>query len=313
MPPSRATAVASAALAASAIVDVSAVGAKVGAKHAVPEPTANIEVFRLGPDTAPSGTIIGVFNDAHIGIHDERALDLVIECFDRVGADVVIANGDIHDCAAVAPHERKRRMAALNSGNLLEEAATGRQYIDWLLTRKLAIYGPGNHEDWINDVARDNNAIGSVTVAGALGLPVGPNFKVLEHGYQIRLGSLVIEHGDCLFPRSSGGVNVARNILLRYPDQSTIVGHFHVDGVVTRTSPDHRGILRSHSAHVLGHLSNPRAHREYAGRDPNWQQSFAIIRVWYDGTKPRFTIHHIEVHRDRYDRPIFEYEGHVYR
>lgn len=259
----------------------------------------------------PAGTKIGVFNDLHIGIHDRRAADIAIEIFEYAGVDVVIANGDIHDCGPVAPHLGKQRRAAMSNGQLIEEAACGREYIDWLLTRRMAIYGTGNHEDWINDVALATNTVGTTTVRSALGIPTG--IEVIPHGYQIRLGSLVIEHGDIAIGRSSGGVNLAQTILRRYPDQNTVVGHFHIDAYAVRTGPDAQGVLRSYAAHGIGHLSDPGAHAEYAGRCPNWQQSVAIIEVWYDGLKPRFSIEHVEIHRTRRGLPVASYRGRIIR
>jgi hypothetical protein len=237
----------------------------------------------------------------------------MVECMDYEGTDVIIANGDIADCGPVAPHEMKARTAAATNGSLLEEMETGREYINWMRTRRLAIYGEGNHEDWINDVARRTNTVGSLSVANALGLPVGPGFEVLPQGYQIRLGSLVIEHGDIVLGRGSGGVNLARTLLNRYPTQTTVVGHYHRDDYAVRTAPDSTGVLRSHAAVCLGHLSLPDAHSEYAGRAPNWQQGFGIVRVWYDSNKPRFTVDSVEIHRDRRGRPLFEYNGKVYK
>lgn len=234
----------------------------------------------------------------------------MVECFEAEGVDFVIGNGDVCDCGPVAPHELKARAAALANGSLLEEVATGRWLLEWMATRP-NVMGEGNHEDWINDLALRTNTVGSVTVAGALGLP--SNVYVLPHGYQIRLGSLVIEHGDIILGRSMGGINLANTILTRCPDQTTLVGHYHRMGAAYRTSPDASGILRTHAALPIGHVSIPTAHSDYAGRAPNWQQGFALIRVWYESNKPRFTVHPIEIHRTRYNKPIFEFNGRIYK
>jgi hypothetical protein len=60
-------------------------------------------------------------------------------------------------------------------------------------------------------------------------------------------------------------------------------------------------------------MSDPAAHYQYAGRTPDWQQGFGLIRVWYEDNKPRFTIYPIHIHRTRRGLPIFEHNGHVYR
>lgn len=262
------------------------------------------------PQGWASGCRVAVLGDVHIGIHDDRALRVLVECFEGVGTEIVLANGDIHDCAAVSPHHGKRRRAALETGQLAEEAASGRWLIDWFCTRP-TIYGPGNHEDWINDVALDTNTVGTLTVASALGLP--PSITTLPHGYQIRLGSMVVEHGDVIFPRSSGGVNLASNILRKYPNQTTVVNHFHHMDYAVHTTDDSNGVARSHAAFCLGHVSLPDAHQEYAGRSPNWQQGGAIIELYEVDGRPRYTVHLLEIHRDRRGRPFLQFGGKVYR
>lgn len=263
--------------------------------------------------TPPSGTKIAIFGDNHIGEHDEDVHKVLIECFEREGVDLVVANGDVHDCGPVSPHLGKQRRAALENGQLAEEAASGRWIVDWLMTRP-CLYGVGNHEDWINDLALSTNTVGSLTVASALGLPHDRReFIVLPHGYQIRIGSLVIEHGDIVLGRSTGGVHLASRILSKYPNQTTVVNHFHHSDYSVATTVDRDGNLVSHAAYALGHMSDPNAHTEYAGRAPNWQQGGAIVRIWEADGKPRYTIDQIEVHRDRRGRPIFEYNGKVYK
>ena len=252
----------------------------------------------------------GVFGDLHIGIEDKPAANLMIECFEREGIDLTCANGDIVNCATVAPHEGSQREAAIEHGFLMDEADSGREYLDWLATRP-CLYGEGNHEDWINDVAKRTGTVGSLTVKSALGLH--PSIQVLPQAYQIRAGSLVIEHGDVTLGRGSGGVNLARTILTRYPDQTTVVNHFHRMDMAIRTAPDQRDVFRSRAAFSLGHMSQVRRHTEYASRAPNWQTGFAIIEFWRVDGQIRYNVNPIEIHRDRRGRPVFSYRGHTYR
>lgn len=259
------------------------------------------------------GMKIAILNDVHIGIHDEDAVKVLIECFEREGVDFVVANGDIHDCGPVSRHAGKAALARLESGQLAEEAASGRWIVDWMATRP-CIYGTGNHEDWINDLAISTGTVGTLTVSRALGLPEAPGFVVAPHGYQIRFGSLVIEHGDCIFSRGgSGPANLARGIFTRFPGQTSLVGHFHRQDAAWFTSFDSAGIARSHAAFCVGHLSKIDAHIAYAGRAPNWQQGGAIVETWRDGVNKRFTVHLLEIHRDRNNRPILQFNGRLYR
>lgn len=256
------------------------------------------------------GEVWGVFGDLHIGIHDRPSAYAMIDCFEREGIDRPIANGDIVNCATVSPHEGSQRLAAIEHGHLMDEANTGRDILDWLGARE-AFYGTGNHEDWINDVALRTGTVGSLTVKSALGL--APGITVLPQAYQIRAGSLVLEHGDATLGRGSGGVNLARTILTRYPDQTTVVNHFHRMDMAIRTAPDRDDIFRSRAAFTLGHMSDIRRHAEYASRAPNWQTGFAFIRFWRVDGQLRFNVEPIEIHRDRRGRPVFSYRGRTYR
>lgn len=253
-----------------------------------------------------------MLGDVHIGVHDSAAIKVLVECFEAEGVDCVIANGDIHDCAAVSPHVGKARRAALETGQLAEEAASGRWLVDWFCTRP-TLYGTGNHEDWVNDLALASNTVGTLTVASALGLPESDSFKVLPHGYQIRAGSLVVEHGDVILGRSTGGQHLAANILRRYPNQTTVVNHFHHMDYAVHTTDDSSGVRRSHGVYCVGHVSDPSAHKEYAGRAPNWQQGGAIIDLYEVDGRPRYTVNLMEIHRDRRNRPFLQYNGRLYK
>lgn len=269
-------------------------------------------ITRLTRADVPDGTTAVLFGDLHIGEHDAPAANLVVELADNMGAQLVIANGDIFNCATVSHHKETRERAITKYGDLDTEARTGRQYVDWLSSRGgRSILGVGNHEDWINDVALYSGLGSALSVRTALEIP--DNIQVLPHGYQIRIGNLAIEHGDIVLGRSSGGQNLARNILRRYPTQTTVVNHFHREDYAVSTTVDNSGILRSHAAVAIGHLSDPTAHVTYAGRVPDWQQGCGVIRFWYEDDKPRFTITPVQIHRTRRGRPIMEYNGHVYR
>jgi hypothetical protein len=253
---------------------------------------------------------LGILNDIHIGIHDDVATRVVIEVMEDAGVDFVIANGDIHDCAAVSRHQGKSRLAAVETGQLAEEIAGGRWIIDWLCTRP-TVYGVGNHEDWINDLALATNTIGTLTVRSALAIP--DSIAIVPSGYLLRHGNLAIEHGDKALIGGGRGQYIASALLRRYPDQTTLVGHFHREDVAVATTLDNRGVSRMHGAYCIGHLSLPDKHMEYAGRSPNWQQGAAIVNLWEADARPRFSVNLLRVHRDRRNRPMVEYNGKVYK
>lgn len=271
-------------------------------------------VAHLTRRDVPDGSLIGVYSDVHIGIEDREVLGPVVECSEREGVTHVWLNGDIHDCGVASRHPDKRARAALDHGRLAEEAAGGRWFVDWALTRHDGaagcIYGEGNHEDWINQIALDPALNGTVTVRSALGLP--NRLVMLPQGYQIRLGSLRVEHGDAVFKRGSGGKYPARKLLDVSPDQTTLVGHVHRMDDARRVYENEDGVLVSRRAHTQGHLSLPHKHRDYAARNPSWHQSFTFIRVFWDGARPKYTLYPVEVFRNRRGRPAFEFNGRLY-
>lgn len=275
--------------------------------------------LRLTKREVPDGSLLAVLSDVHIPHHDEAALRLVVECCESEGATHVLLNGDIADCGPVSRHAGKRERDVLDIGSLRESVHRGMWLFDWARTRP-CWYTLGNHEAWVEEkIATDPGLVGLAPEL-LMGLPPsGSGWTVLPSGSRIRLGSLVVEHGDSIFARGTGGANPAGRILTLAPDQTTMVGHLHRLGAAWRTTYDEHGMRRTRAAFLNGHLSREETHESYAGGYPNWQQSFALVRVHYDDTErswvpsTRFTVHQIEIHRDRGDRPTFEFGGRTYR
>ncbi len=260
----------------------------------------------------PDGSIIAVLSDIHIPHHDDRALRLVVECCEAVGVTHVILNGDIADCGPASRHEGKRKQAVLDEGSLRESVAAGLWLYEWARTRP-CIYLLGNHEAWVENCIKQSPELKGTTPAELMGLwDDGDGWEVLPSLSRIRLGSRCWEHGDGFF-KGSGGANPGARIKARAPDQTTSVGHLHMKAASFWSSEDELGIPRTRGAFFNGHLSLPEAHGDYAGTYMNWQQSFELTRVWYEGDRPRFTTDQPEIHRDKRGLPIFEYQGRVYR
>ena len=271
-------------------------------------------ILRLTERDVPSGSLIAVLSDIHIPHHDTRAMRVVVECCEAIGVDHVILNGDIADCGPSSRHDGKRLRETLTSGTLAESAYPGKWIIDWARTRSCYLIR-GNHEAWVeNRIAEDSTLAGSVTPEKLLGWHEDEDgWRVLASGSRIRIGSLVVEHGDGFFKRSSGGVNPAVTMLRKAPDQSTLIGHVHRMSAAWSTTRDEMGVRRTRAAFSAGHLSIEESHTDYMGGYPGWQQSWTLIRVYWDRDRPRFTITPVEIHRDRLDRPFFELGGRVYR
>lgn len=261
----------------------------------------------------PDGSVIAVLSDIHIPHHDVDAVRLAIECCERIGATHVILNGDIADCGPASRHPDKRAQALFDEGDLRASVEPGRWIYDWARTKRCLLVR-GNHEAWVERSIRTSAEMRGSTPEQLMGLPEdGDGWEVLPALSRIRLGSRVWEHLDGFFKSGNGGQNPGARIQKLAPDQTTSGGHLHRKGSFFWTTLDEEGVSRTRAAFWNGHLSKPEAHHDYMGSYFNWQQSFEITRVWYDDDRPRFTTDQPEIHRDKNGRPIFEYQGVIYR
>ncbi len=272
-----------------------------------------MQTLKLTERDVPDGSVIAVFSDIHFPYGDEPALKLAIECCEREGVTHVFLNGDIFDCGPASRHEAKRKRAVLDEGCLRESVASGLWFIEWARTRP-CVYTLGNHEAWVSNYIDQSPELKGTEATALMGLPSnGEGWVVLPDKGRVRLGSRVWEHLNGMFPSGAGGQNPGARIKALAPDQTTSGGHLHRRFAYFWSNVDENGISRTRAAFGNGHLSRPEAHEDYAGSYQNWQESFEITRVWYDDDRPRFTTDQPEIHRDKRGRPVFEYNGQVYR
>lgn len=275
------------------------------------------KVLRLRQNDLPTGvdgsTTIGWLSDLHIPYHDRRAVALAQKCLNDAKTDLLVFGGDIADSGVVSRHESKARKDSIDWGTLRKSAATGRDIIDWGRSHKKCIYIRGNHEAWIeNKIKMDPGLRGSVTPEALLGWPEdGDGWTVLPSLSKVKIGSLNLEHLDGFFKKQTP-LYPAANILRRAPHQTTAGGHCHRDDFCCHTTPNEHGIPMTREAHVFGHLSMPEKHEEYMGSYPNWQQSFGIIRLFWERGRAKYNVTHVRIYRDWRNHPAFEYNGRFY-
>lgn len=261
----------------------------------------------------PDGTVIGVLSDIHVPYHDEHAVRLAIECIEDAGASLIILNGDIADCGPSSRHQGKRQRDILRWGSTANSIAQGAWIYEWARTKR-CIYLLGNHEAWVENEIAESPTMNAATPESLMGLPEnGDGWEVLPDLSRIRIGSRVWEHGSGLFKTGTPGANPGARMKAKAPDQTTSVGHCHIKNASFWTTEDEYGITRTRGGFFNGHLSRPEAHGEYAGTYIQWQQSFEITRAYWVDDRPRFTTDQPEIHRDKNGRPVFEYNGKVYR
>lgn len=271
-------------------------------KHVTDRPTFNKD------------TLIAFCSDLHGGIHDRPAIEVCIEAMEGVGVDHVYLVGDGLDCGVSSRHEEKAKKAKIDFGTAFKERESFDFFFKWMLTRPDSKYVLGNHEAWLAKGIELDPRFCHMSFEEVMRIPSG--IKVLPQFSRIRIGTLVMEHGDAIFPKSGGGKNPASKVLDLFPDQSTIIGHLHHQDTAVRTTFGEDDVPRFRQAVVNGHLSIQEEHMDYAGRQPGangWQQGFVLVRIWHFAGKPRHTIIPVNVWRDPKNRPVIELEGKVYK
>ncbi len=266
---------------------------------------------KLTREECPDGTAMLWISDVHIPIHNVPACDLAVDLAERHGVRRIIAGGDILDFNCLSRHKKQARRSVEHS-TLLEEIEPGRGLLNWMATKETD-YILGNHEGRLQSFIDENPIFhGSLLNNFAKVVDLPSRIHVVPQGGEVRLGNLSARHLDAEFKGGGGGKYPAQQVLDKLPDQSTIGGHVHRIGVARRTTVDEDGIKRTRCAWTMGHMSHEHEHYDYVSTSPNWQTGFGFIRVHWEGERPRFSVYQIEVLFDRYNRPYFEFGGHVY-
>jgi hypothetical protein len=275
------------------------------------EPPVTPMVRKLTRDECPDGTLILWASDIHIPIHHEEACRLMVECAERSGVKRAVIGGDGLDMNCLSTHAKESRRTVKHA-TIMAEIEPGRWLLDWFATKETD-YVLGNHEDRLKRFIDENPAFhGSLVSNFGKICELPSRINVIPQAGEVRLGNLAFVHGDAEFKNGTGGKYPASKLLEVYPEQSTICGHVHRMATACRTARDEDGIHRTRRAWTMGHMSVEEMHYGYVSKNPNWQNGFAMIRVYWEGNRPRWTVYPIEVLSDRRNRPYFEFEGRVY-
>jgi hypothetical protein len=274
------------------------------------EPPATPLIRRLTRDECPNGSMILWASDIHFPIQTEEGCRLMVECAEAIGVSHVVLGGDILDFNCLSSHKKEARRT-VEYATLMAEIEPSRWLLNWAATKRTN-YLLGNHENRLQSFIDENPLFhGSVlgNFSRLVELPTG--ITVLPEDGEVQLGNLSLFHGSAEFKKSSGGPHPASRLLTMLPEQSSVCGHLHRITTACRTTRDEHGILRTRRGWTMGHMSREEEHR-YAGKHPNWQTGFGIIRAWWEGDRARFSVYQIEILFDRRNRPYFEFEGRVY-
>lgn len=267
-------------------------------------------IRKLSKKEVPDGSLLGWVSDVHIGIEHTPSLKLMCEAWEWAGVTHFVPGGDILDFHCFSNHEKDPD----RTGTMLQEMESGRWLLNYFNTRP-AYYLLGNHEDrlrrWMIEDAMVLYGNPALDIRSLARIP--PNIEILPQGSELRLGNLVMAHGDAEFKKSTGGKYPAQKLLDMAPDQSTIVGHLHRINQARRTSADEYGVKRTRAAFCMGHMSVEAKHYSYVSKFPNWQLGFGLVHVWWEGDKPRWNVTQVEVMFDRKNRPIFNLFGRLFQ
>lgn len=199
-------------------------------------------------------------------LHDEKALNCMLEFTKDFKPDYFIWGGDALDCGVIS-HHNHGKPGATEGFRLIGDATEGRKAfiepIEKIIGNGELVYITGNHEDWLADLTDKIPALeGLVDLKSLLKLD---KWAVIPQGEAYRLGKLVFIHGD----QVKGGEHSAKWATLAY-EKNVRFGHHHTAQLYSKTSAIE---ANGHTGIAVPCLckKGPR----YGGGSPNkWQQGF---------------------------------------
>lgn len=198
-------------------------------------------------------------------LHDQKALDAVLEFIDDFEPDHIVLGGDMLDCGCIS-HHNHGKPGAVEGFRLLGDAKEMREAVIKPLEAYDAelTYIVGNHEDWLTDLSDMIPALEGIVGLKPL-LELGDKWKIVEQGDSHKIGKLIFIHGDQI----KGGENAAKNAVMAY-ERNIRLGHFHCYQTYSKTSASD---MHGHTGVVVPCLCK-KAPR-YGGGAPNkWMQGF---------------------------------------
>lgn len=221
--------------------------------------------------------------DLHYPLHDAGAVAAMLEWFqlrreagiwDRTG---LLLQGDTLDCFGLSKF-RKRAKKFWDAGKLKLGVDAARPLIEWGARMPLgATMVLGNHDYWAANFVEENPALEGcpgVEFGALTGLSSIEGLEILGHGDKVLLGDkVVVCHGDTL------GAKSPSSIVAKYPDQVTVLGHYHRVWQLLRTVYGPEGDPSYRGAYCVGMLAGEEAIEDYAP-DGDMQLGFGVIEFF---------------------------------
>lgn len=233
-----------------------------------------------------------VLSDIQIPFQDKPVLDLVLRFLRDIKPDGVVLAGDVADCYSISDHRKSlRTLLKATLQHEIDQCHTLMESLEFIKERH---WLGGNHEQrlykHICDKAPALGLIDGLDFPTIFGLGEH-NFKWRPYGEYIKLGKLLVTHGDIVRKHSAYS---ARAHWDKY-GVSVLHGHTHRLG-----SYFHTNASGPNAAWENGCLCklDGLGYTHY----PNWQQGFSIVHV---GDRGFFSVTQVPV----LERRILFYGG----
>ena len=217
-----------------------------------------------------------VCGDTHFPLHDQAAVNCVLQAIKKVKPDIFIHLGDVGEWETVSSWRYKRRKRPPleyvlpeieKETNLINE---GLDQFDKVLNEikcKEKYLLEGNHDDWCNQFVEEHPYLKKYKFQNALHLKDrGYNFKA--YGKYLRIGKLYFYHGG----HYSTAYHTRQHAL--HLGRSVVYGHIHD---VQRHSVTH--LDGTHAGFSLGCLKDmsDEANSWLRHRKTSWSHAFGIV------------------------------------
>lgn len=182
--------------------------------------------------------------DTHVGferrgghlraLHDEKAINAMLDFASDFKPDRVILGGDILDCGAVSHHNHGKPGRTEGLKILRDGQEANRLVIKPFekLNPKTLTFIHGNHEAWLDHVIEATPGLeGCFSASSLMGMDK-KKWDLVRQGELARLGKLYFAHGDQI----KGGEHPAKAAVMNY-DRNIMFGHHHTYQTYTKNTP----------------------------------------------------------------------------
>lgn len=194
-------------------------------------PPSDAEAFLPHVVEIGKGVLAAALGDIHFPYHDQQAVQSAVNHIRKIGANLIILNGDTLDFHRVSRFNKDPR-----ARNVKSEIEMAREFLDWideLFPKARKIWKDGNHDERYSHYHSQNSPETFEIIQEMAGLD-----KLLEledRGWEyvtgkrpIYLGNFTLIHGHEFQTPVIGPVNAARGLFLKAKRSSGVHHHHQV-------------------------------------------------------------------------------------